>query len=175
MTSRLILSPPTLFGCQFPYPFGSTIKRFRYKKVKWCHHQQQLQTFIDNETTKDEELDFGVEDMKQLLVWVIWLPKKIFEPTIPWSTSHPWLSNTFDAYSVMLIHPSSSIQLFSKIKLLIIASLNLKTRFLLRGVVCHIPKFPFRNVNRFPKEIQNFLKDFIYFHLKWFYLNLSYI
>jgi hypothetical protein len=33
-------------------------------------------------------------------------------------------------------------------------------------IPCHIPKFPFRNVNRFPKETQNFLKDFVYFHLK---------
>jgi hypothetical protein len=32
--------------------------------------------------------------------------------------------------------------------------------------LCHIPKFPFQNVNPFPKRNLNFLKDFIYFHLK---------
>jgi hypothetical protein len=31
---------------------------------------------------------------------------------------------------------------------------------------CHIPEFPFRNVNRFLKEIQIFPTDFNYFHLK---------
>jgi hypothetical protein len=31
---------------------------------------------------------------------------------------------------------------------------------------CRIPKFLFLNVNRFPKIIQTFLKDFIYFYLK---------
>jgi hypothetical protein len=38
---------------------------------------------------------------------------------------------------------------------------NLGARLLLRGVVCHIPKFPFLNVNHFPKK-SNFYKGFHY-------------
>jgi hypothetical protein len=65
--------------------------------------------------------------------------------------------------------------LSSEATLQILLSLNLGVKFLLRGVICHIKKFPFWNVNRFPKEIQNFPKDFIYFHLTLFHLNLSLI
>jgi hypothetical protein len=36
------------------------------------------------------------------------------------------------------------------------------------GVVCHIPKFPIRNVNHFSKRNSNFQKGFIYFHLNGF-------
>jgi hypothetical protein len=47
--------------------------------------------------------------------------------------------------------------------------LNLGTRFLLRGVVCHVPKFSFLNVNHFSKRNPNFIKEFIHLNLKWFY------
>jgi hypothetical protein len=47
----------------------------------------------------------GIEDMKRLLAWVFDC-HMIFEPIIPWSSFHLWLSKTFNAYSMVFIIPS---------------------------------------------------------------------
>jgi hypothetical protein len=66
--------------------------------------------FIDNETTKDEALNFIASPWywrhEAITSWSDFDCYKIIEPIIPWSTFHRWLSKTFDAYSVISIIPS---------------------------------------------------------------------
>jgi hypothetical protein len=139
------------------------------------------EVFINNKKAKDEALDVTLSLRHWIHEAIAYLSKfdcyRIFEPIISWSTiildylkplMHivcsplSLLSFIFDPFKSYLLSPNSSA----------LATLNLGARFLLRGVVCHILKFLFQNVNHFSSINLNFQKDFIWFKLKWLYLIL---
>jgi hypothetical protein len=160
MAFSLILSPPILFGCWFSKVFRSTIRRLTCKKDKCCHRQWQL-IFTNNEKAKDEDLNFNASLRCWRLEGIVCLFESFdcyitFEPIIPGSTFHPWLSKNFDAYSVVSTNSSIisflSYQFFSSMpKLLNPRSPKSRSLIPFKGVVCHISKFPFQNVNHFPQ------------------------
>jgi hypothetical protein len=71
---NLILISPILFGCRFSNLFGSTIRRLRCKKDKWCHRQRQYKSWSTARKLKMKSWTLPClpvdEDMKHLLAWV---------------------------------------------------------------------------------------------------------
>jgi hypothetical protein len=155
-----ILTLPILSGGWFPKSFGSMIRRITCKKDNLCHHQKQPKS---SSTMRKLKMKLpasshllGVEDIKQLLVWVIlititslrlsFLDQHFIFGYLKSLIHYVWSPLSLQSFlfycinSYLLTTNSSSL-----------ASLNLGVRFLVWGVVCHIPKFLFWNVNHFPQ------------------------
>jgi hypothetical protein len=142
------------------------------------------EVFINIEKAKDEALDFTTSVRHWRLEAIACL--SVFDCYITFVSIIPWSSIIFGYHLRPLMHivwSPFSLQsfLFNLIKSYLLslnssslASLNLGARFFLKGVVCHIPKFPFHKVNRFPKGNSKFSKGFQLFSFKMILnLNLS--
>jgi hypothetical protein len=58
MAFSLILSPPILFGCQFPKTIWKHDQKPHMQEGQVMSSSATTKAFIDNETTKDEALNF---------------------------------------------------------------------------------------------------------------------
>jgi hypothetical protein len=154
------------FVCRFPKLFGSTIGRFTFKKGKWYHRHRQLKSSSTSRKLKTKP--WTSPPLSALKTWSVCMLECLIaiEPLSLWLLDQLVILDYLKALVHIVCSPSvvQSILIYRinsyllSPKFLILLSLNLRARFLLGGggVVCHIPKFPFRNVNNFPKATQIF-------------------
>jgi hypothetical protein len=159
MTYSLILSLPMLLAVDSQNPLNVWSKDSDARRTgdviitdNWSLHQQWGKLKMKYWTSLHL---FSIEDLKYLLTCVFDCYRKSLSLSI--------LDQHFIfGYQKLLMHIMwspffSSIISFQSIKSYLLrtnssslASLNLGARFLLRGIVCHILKFQFCNVNHFP-------------------------
>jgi hypothetical protein len=163
--------------------FGRTIRRLTCKKGKWCHRQQQLNTFNNNETAKDEDLDLtashrhwrheAISCLSDLIaignLWACHSLVNISSLNIQRALMHiVWCYSTFIFLSTIsfLVYQILS----SECNLLSPSFPESRDEIPFKGGTLSHPEISILECELFFSINLNFQKDFIWFKLKWFIL-----